>query len=97
MATCVAVYRKSDSRKSPTTMAHKYKTCQNVSCLLLRLKVHLEKDTIWLTLNKTPPPFNHRQLKHCQRTNINKTMLSPSPSSAFHTKFTIRREISIPS
>ena len=37
MATCVAVYHKSDSRKSPTTMAH------NVSCLLLRLKFHLEK------------------------------------------------------
>ena len=35
-----------------------------------------------LALNKTfcptPPPFTHRQFKHRQRTNINKTMLSAS-------------------
>ena len=52
-----------------------------------------------LALNKTQPPLTHRRLRHFQRTNINKTMLSVSPSSAFHTKFaiTIKMQIILPS
>ena len=56
-----------------------------------------------LALNKTfcptTPPLTHQRLKHRQRRNTNKTMLSASDSSAFHTKFTIniKKQISIPS
>ena len=93
-------------RKCETAMAHKYKTqkclvhtCQNVSYLLLRLKSQLEKDAISVGPKKDflPSP-HHWQLKHHQRTNINKTMLSTSPSSTFHTNFTTRIEklVSIP-
>ena len=46
-----------------------------------------------LALNKTfcptPQPLTYRRLKHRQRTKFNKTMLSASPSSVFHTKLTI--------
>ena len=34
-------------------------------------------------------PLNHRRLKHHRRTKFNKTMHPASPSSIFHTKFTI--------
>ena len=48
-----------------------------------------------LALNKTfcpnPPHFIHRRLNHRQRTKINKTMLSVSPSSVFQTKFTVSK------
>ena len=84
-------------RKCETVMTHKYKTqkclvhtCQNVSYLLLRLKSQLEKDAISVGPKKDFLPSPH----HC----INKTMLSTSPSSTFHTNFTIRIEklVSIP-
>ena len=46
-----------------------------------------------ISLNKTfcptPPPFTHRRFMQRQKTKINKTMLSASPSSVFHTKFRI--------
>ena len=68
-------------------MIHKNKTqkypvdtaCQNVSCLLLRLNPDWKNMQFQL----------HRRFKHRQRTKINKIMLSASPSSIFHTKFTI--------
>ena len=67
-------------------------TRQYASCLLLRLKSRLGKVAISAALNKafcpTPPTLIHRRFKHRQKTKINKTMLSSSPSSFFHTKFT---------
>ena len=50
----------------------------------MRFQVALSK-----TLCFTPPPLIHRWFKYCQGSNINKTMLSASPSFVFYTKFTI--------
>ena len=36
-----------------------------------------------------PPPPIHQRFKHRQRTKINETVLLTSPSSVFHTKFTM--------
>ena len=56
-------------------------------------KIVLKKIRFQLALNKpfcpTSPPLINRSFKHRQRTKINKTMLSASPTSVFHTKFTI--------
>ena len=41
------------------------------------------------TFCPTPPLLIHRRFKHRQRTKTNKTMLSASPSSVFHTKLTV--------
>ena len=64
-----------------------------MSCLLLRLKSWLEKDTISAgpkyDFCPTPTRLIHQRFKHCQRTNINKAMPSASPSSIFDTNFTI--------
>ena len=69
-----------------------------VFCISIKFDLNVRK-TGWkkirfqLALNKTysltPPPLIHRRFKHRQRTKINKTMLSFSLSSVFHTKFTI--------
>ena len=92
-------------------MAHKTKTqkypvdttCQDVSCLLLWFKSLWKKVRFKLVLNKTfcltPRSLIHRRLKHHQKTEINKTMLSAFPSLVFNTKFTIsefEKQISIP-
>ena len=50
------------------------------------MRFQLALDT---TFCLTPQHITHRRLKHRQGTKINKTMLSSSPSSVFHTKFTI--------
>ena len=56
-------------------------------------KTGWKKVRFQLTLNKTSCPTPQliisQRFKHRQRTKINKTMLSVSPSSVFHTKFTI--------
>ena len=56
-------------------------------------KTGWKKIRFQLTLNKTfcltPSLLIHRRLKHRQKTKISKTMLSTSPSSVFHAKFTI--------
>ena len=68
-------------------MAHKNKmykyladtTSQNISCLLRRLKSQQEKDGISAgpKYDFMPQPTIHRLLKQCQRTKINKAMVSP--------------------
>ena len=54
-------------------------------------KTGWKKIRFQLALNKTysltSPPLIHRRFKHCQRTEINKTMLSAS--TVLYTKFTI--------
>ena len=54
-------------------------------------KLGWKKIRFQLALNKTvtTPPCIHQRFKHHQRTKINKTMLSASPSLVFHTKLTI--------
>ena len=56
-------------------------------------KISKKAERFQLALDKTfcptPPSLIHRRFKHRQRAKINKTMLSASPSSVFHTKFTI--------
>ena len=53
-------------------------------------KTSWKKIQFQLALNKTfcstPPPLIHWRFKHCQKTKINKTILSASPSSVFHTQ-----------
>ena len=63
---------------------HKYladTTSQNKSYLLRRLKSRQEKDAILAgPKSDDMPKFTiHRLLKQCQRTKINKTMLSSGP------------------
>ena len=90
----------SKRRKSETAMAHKkrrniqsiqHARMHHVYCF--SLNPSRKKMRFQLALNKTfcstSQPLIHRQLKHCQRTKINKTMLSASPSSVFCSKFTI--------
>ena len=63
-------------------------TCQNVSCFLLRLISWLKEDAILSSPKKGFLPHLtrrvYRQLKHRQG-----AVLSVSPSSVFHIKFTI--------
>ena len=86
--------------KSETGMADKNKTyknkktCQNGSCLLLRLKSWLEKDMI-LAGRKSdflPHTFyssSNNQYSTAKEQKLTKTMLSASPSLVFHTNFII--------
>ena len=65
-------------------------------CVMLTASAKIpigKKMQFQLPINKTfcptPPPLIHQRFKHTQKIKINKALLYVSPSSVFHTKFTI--------
>ena len=68
-----------------------------MSCLLLTAKIPAGKrcNFSWPVIRlsaASPPPLIHQRLKHRQRTEINRKMLSVSPSMVLHKDHNIRIE-----
>ena len=71
----------------PIRMCHAYCFGQSPGWKKMRFQLALNK-----TFCPTPPPFIYQQLKHRQRTKINKTMLCASPIGFPHKDHNIRIE-----
>ena len=83
------IWNSNGSQKQKVEISSRYNICHaywfgwNTSWKKMRFQLALIK-----TFCPILPPLTQRRFKHHQRKKIDKTMLSASPASVFHTKFT---------